>query len=596
MSHFKNNINVIETRFKGLGKLIEKEPNIEDFETTITKDNFIAASYKGKKLCSRHNPKREASKLVDRASFDNADAVLFAGFGLGWHVEEFAKRYPETTLIIAIPSLSLFKAVLEVKDFTSLFFQNRIVFLAGNSADAIIDLYKEIAAVKVFLFPFEPLKDEFSDFYESLISNTEKWLNRKEINRNTLRRFGRLWIHNFALNLSAIPYCSSLELWDNAFLGLPAILVAAGPSLKKEIPNIKKVIDKAIIVAVDTSLTHLLSEGINPDFTVVTDPQFWNSRHLDYCDCSNTILVSELSTHPSIFRKNFKHILLSASPFPIAKKIEESIGVNLKLKSGGSVATAAWGLIVHLGCSTLFTAGLDLGFPGGETHCHGSFFEKRMMLSTKRIEPSEKGAWSYLHLGYPYKVPDNSGGEVLTDQRMQIYINWFKEQAKLNELESYNLSQFGAKLEGIKYGSLTQLNNKKSIRNMIEQETEERIAKISNSEIIHEKISEILFDLKNLNSVINEAIKISEAVKNDINKGSDFGAKLKRLDEIDYQISNCSSKEIAGFIIQPLLEDIASSGHKHLSNIEIIENSIKLYHQLSESLNYNLVELEKASF
>ena len=53
----------------------------------------------------------------------------------------------------------------------------------------------------------------------------------------------------------------------------PGILVAAGPSLNKNIQELKKAKGKAFIVAVDTAIKPLLQEGILPDMFAIVDAE-----------------------------------------------------------------------------------------------------------------------------------------------------------------------------------------------------------------------------------------------------------------------------------------------------------------------------------
>ena len=52
----------------------------------------------------------------------------------------------------------------------------------------------------------------------------------------------------------------------------PAIVVSAGPSLDKNINELKKAKDKAFMIVVDTALKAVLRAGIVPDLTITIDP------------------------------------------------------------------------------------------------------------------------------------------------------------------------------------------------------------------------------------------------------------------------------------------------------------------------------------
>ena len=95
-------------------------------------------------------------------------------------------------------------------------------------------------------------------------------------------------------------FCS--RLFDK-FKGIPAIVVAAGPSLDKNIDLLKKIKGRFPIIAVDTALRHMIANGIKPDIVCAADSSYENS--LDFVgveDETEVILAAELMTHPDIFK------------------------------------------------------------------------------------------------------------------------------------------------------------------------------------------------------------------------------------------------------------------------------------------------------
>ena len=61
------------------------------------------------------------------------------------------------------------------------------------------------------------------------------------------------------------------QLCDILPTDIPAIVVSAGPSLNKNIVELRKAKNKAFIVAVDTAVKPLVKAGIIPDLYVVVD-------------------------------------------------------------------------------------------------------------------------------------------------------------------------------------------------------------------------------------------------------------------------------------------------------------------------------------
>ena len=66
------------------------------WEVLTAKNGDISAREGGAALHSLYNPSREASNAVAQTAVAEKSSALFYGFGLGWQVIEFCKKYPDT--------------------------------------------------------------------------------------------------------------------------------------------------------------------------------------------------------------------------------------------------------------------------------------------------------------------------------------------------------------------------------------------------------------------------------------------------------------------------------------------------------------------
>jgi hypothetical protein len=207
------------------------------------------------------------------------------------------------------------------------------------------------------------------------------------------------------------------------------------------------------VVAVDTSLRFLLRAGVDPDFTVSSDPQYWNARHLD-CAAhggTDTCLVTEAAVYPMGIRY-FKKKLLYASHFPDFRAFEEAVDPKGYLGAGGSVATTAFDLCFGLGASTILIAGLDLSFPNLKTHFKGALFEEKATAEANRLCPAETRSVRALRDGGAFYAPSPGGGRVLTDSRLSLYAAWFENRLRAVPVPSLCLSEDGLAIAGMKTG------------------------------------------------------------------------------------------------------------------------------------------------
>src|SRR5205823_4255217 len=88
---------------------------------------------------------------------------------------------------------------------------------------------------------------------------------------NTLIANGRRTAENITRNIGWYVASPSLARLKDRFKRSPAIIVSAGPSLRKNKHLLKDAAGKAVIVAVQTTLQPLLEMGIRPHFVTSLD-------------------------------------------------------------------------------------------------------------------------------------------------------------------------------------------------------------------------------------------------------------------------------------------------------------------------------------
>ena len=214
-------------------------------------------------------------------------------------------------------------------------------------------------------------------YFSALQELIERNKQKKEINDNTLEQFGKLWLKNSIKNARFIDKLNTIQCIKNFCSGENAFILAAGPTLSEVLPYLKQIQEKSVLICVDTALRSCLSAGVEPDFIILVDPQYWNARHIEGLRALKSTLITEIAAYPSVFRFECRQILLCSSLYPFGRYIEKYRGEYGKLSAGGSVATTAWDFAQWLGCTQIFFAGLDLSYPDKKTHVKGSTFEEK---------------------------------------------------------------------------------------------------------------------------------------------------------------------------------------------------------------------------
>ncbi|MCR5698965.1 MAG: DUF115 domain-containing protein, partial [Treponemataceae bacterium] len=425
---------MFESRFPSLAQLIDSKTALKaaenaakELEFVESKNGELTATYQKKAMHSLYNVKRESLSIAQNEKCTQFDTTLFFSYGLGYNALEFTRNNPDKLLVIIESDLPFAFLPFLTTDLTDLFSHKRLVLLFGLSFEEIIGFFESQRIEKYNLIknPTQIMHNQlyFTQLEELLERNKEKI----KINQNTLKKFGKLWCRNLFKNFETTNHLCGVENLKDAFKGQNAIVLAAGPSLSKIIPHLKKIQEKCLVICVDTALKQALKALINPDFTILMDSQYWNSRHLDFARTEDTVLISESSVHHSVFNHKWKNIFLCDSQYPLARIIEKEASYG-KLGSGGSVATAAWDFARFLGCSTVFMAGLDLGYCENQTHIKGSTFENKALIDSNRFESLEK-KWATGIFSAPNDFgKDYEGNPIRTDSRMQMYAWWFESK------------------------------------------------------------------------------------------------------------------------------------------------------------------------
>jgi hypothetical protein len=569
---------------------------------------------RGLHVHSNRDPVKEGRRLAE--SLGGNGPVLILGFGLGYGAEGAAARCPGRPLIIAERHVSVLKKALASRNLAPFLDSNHIVFVLGGSGGGVkaaLGLFEQPeGGGKPEIIKNRALMSLNEGWYRELERHINTWNSRGDVNAATLRRFGKRWVRNLARNMEAIrdlPGITRLE----GVLGprkdrpdIPVFLAAAGPSLDRTAAILPEVRRRCLVVAVDTSLRFLLKQGVDPDFTLVVDPQYWNSRHLDRVPAPHTRLIAESAVYPPVLRHPFKAVFLCGSLFPLSRFIEDRVDPKGRLGAGGSVATTAWDFARLLGTRRVWIAGLDLAYPEQKTHFRGALFEDRSHGESNRRAPAETWSVRALRDGRPFRAPSGIAGDaagVLTDQRLSLYAAWFENRFRqFPEIRNYRLSPEGLAIKGLEEvspGALLALPDRREEIDRLMNgvfagiETEfydaERTRQRAEQ---YEKARQVLLeDLEHIKTTAEEGAKTAEQALKRMPPPPERGKLLAVLDETLNIISESAVKEVAGFLFPPPDEGDKNPGGGEDSFRFYLESSVKLYRALAEAAGYNLREL-----
>lgn len=545
----------------------------------------------GRYVHSSHNPEREAERITRALARRDPPAVVLLGMGLGYQAA--ALLATTSSLIIAYePSEELRRLAMSTGPLAGDDHSDRLFIAPALSELSSLLPRRAAQGFETLELPALGAYDEDADAARSIV---RAFAGRLEINRNTLNRFGRLWVRNLCRNLDELAGARGVAELASLMEGIPTLLLAAGPTLDQVLPHLRELARRCLVIAVDTAVSPARRAGIEPDFAVVVDPQYWNARHLDRIPPGRTLLVSEASAHPFVFRHFRPPLFLCSSLFPLGRSFEALLGAFGSLGAGGSVSTSAWDLARLLGTSQVYAAGLDLGFPGGRTHCRASFFEELALALGSRLQPAEGVIFRYTWSAGPQHVPGTDGEALLSDRRMEIYRNWFASQLALpRATPTASLTRGGARIEGMRLADLEEVLALPDRRDEIASRLGRVARPLGNTTWSKRRraLASHATELGNRLAELAELARAASSTVEEIRRRHETGAGVdfSPLAPLDERIRTHPAGELGSFLIQEAISEI-SAGYGSASVTEQIDASSRIYAGLADAARFHAERL-----
>ena len=409
------------------------------------------------RLNSKYNPKEASMQYVSQFKKEGSYSVFFLlGFGDGRSIEALAQTLDETmTLIVYEPSVAIFQKTLETFDYTELL-KKKNVYLIVESENMLQDYlesginFNNIRMLRLGILPnYDSIyPKECKHMLETMIY----FMNKTKIYRNTIYNFRDEFAAHALSNMYDYLWQTDTHylkerLAEEDLSDVPAIIVAAGPSLNKNVQELKRAKGKALILVVDAALRAVVNAGITPDLGMTVDARVAD-RFFEGIDISTFPFVFEAVSREEIVKRHTgKHFYDEFPCNMFAKAVIEKKGYVLDdILTGGSISTSAFSLVKALGFTKIVFIGQDLAFTGGQSYNSG------LKMDEKENEQHQKKR-------VIVQVKGNDGTMLDTDYQMDMYRKWIENEIlKLPEdITVINATEGGAKIEGAKVMTLKEV-------------------------------------------------------------------------------------------------------------------------------------------
>jgi hypothetical protein len=444
------NLTVLRASDPELAGLIERTPARGDVQFALATGDGAGGVVTGsveewgingvvqRALASRRDPLTEARRLADKIDIKASAGVVVAGFGLGYHVAELARRMGKTGVVFVFePDVALLRAVLERIDCSGWLRASNVAFLTDADDEGAMaarcDGLEGLLAMGLATLEHPPSGPRLGEASTRFLTRFTRVFQAVRTTVVTTMVQTEATMRNSSQNLDVYATSGGIEPLRGVLRGRPAIVVSAGPSLQRNIEQLAQpgVADRFCIIAVQTVLKPLLERGIKPHFVTALDFHEISRRFyegLSPADVEGVTLVVEPKVNPAVPAAFPGVVRCSADPF-----LDRLLGPELapghgSIAAGATVAHLAYYLARHLGCDPVVLMGQDLGFTDGQYYAGGAAIHNVWAAELNEFNTLEMLEWERIVRMRPLlrKLADQRGRPIYTDEQMNAYLVQFQ--------------------------------------------------------------------------------------------------------------------------------------------------------------------------
>jgi hypothetical protein len=415
----------------------------------------------------------------------------------------------------------------------------------------------------------------YDGFAQKFVGFFQTAMSKQKLGQSTLANLGIKFIQNYIENMHAVPRASYVSDYKDKFKDMPCIIASAGPSLEKQLPLLKQIENKIIIIAVGAAMKTLKKHHISPHFIVTIDPLDKNLKYFEDIEFTREVLVAPIVSASNVL-KHFKGTLVLAQYSPKFDEMsEKTLGRMGYLDSGGSVANSTYSFAKHIGVNKIIFIGQDLAHTGGQSHADGHLNKNEKTLEEMRKDPNM------------FRIKGYYGDEVYAPSTLDTFRSWFENHIQKDiTIDVINSTEGGAYIEGAKHITFSEAT--KDFLNLEDIHLNLNF-NINVKKIHYEKIKKFMQKDLRETQIVQNILKtciaqINKVIKNSIHKD----------DLISIKKAANSLEEFKQFLIK---KEESASPHIHLlwanALTDISKNNFNEDSSASEILSGFLPSLEK---
>ncbi|MDD7642135.1 MAG: DUF115 domain-containing protein [bacterium] len=516
---YKKNMDALRKRFPGVVEVIEKKMYEGAGKVHVSVEYaqdespilLVEKDQRQLYLSGKREPRQTAARVIERwGKLNHATPIYVVGMGnVAFMTELLEQTDPGINIMVYEPSIDIFLTLLQEADI-SVYFKNRALGLVVNGLneeemDGIIQAFINLANVgflKHYVCP--NYREFFPEEVLHFLKRLEKLSSNIIVGRNTGIRFSTVEADNLFHNIGYMcdNYITT-QLCDVLPTDIPAIVVSAGPSLNKNIHELKKAKNKAFIVAVDTAVKPLVRAGIIPDMYVIVDG-LKPEELLDFEEAKSIPMMPSVTSAKAVLSNHHGKKIFYFEGQMFLWNLFAMNGIPFSnVACGGSVACSAFSVVYKLGFSRIILVGQDLAMTGNKTHADGTFKEKMDEIDTSHC----------------MMVEGNCEEKVPTRGDFKLYLDWFNYYiAGCEGIHVMNATEGGAKIENTEIITLREAIERECHKEVDMKACFDKLQPVFNEECRERAVS-----------YLRTIPDMFRGIKKDVKKGQALYKKLQKI-------------------------------------------------------------------
>jgi len=334
---------------------------------------------------------KEATAQFDALDLNEIHLICYFGIGLGYFylaAKEWLAENRNRYLLFLEDQEGVIRHFLETELATEILDnpQVHICPLVGHHMGQIAAVAEYFAGLPAHILALPHYSRTRPNVAERLGNDLAMYLQARSFLAGPAIDAQKAAYHNFYTNAARMDQAIWGKELLGKFEGTPAIVCGAGPSLEKQLPLLRELQDRALIIAAGSAAPILSQAGIEPHLIGGLCPHPLEGHRFWHADCFEV---------PIVYRSRIDHTALSLIHGPhiytngcegaerLAAWLEERLGiVSPFVEAGPSVFYFSCQWMRLMGCNPILFVGLDLALSStGDVYSEGVLGGGETLLS-----------------------------------------------------------------------------------------------------------------------------------------------------------------------------------------------------------------------